>query len=184
MFGSFPVTVNRALGSLPTVLARGIHTIPFSLQRRVLTHSLEYLFRETIEDGDFDFLEERCFRVHIKDVGINWYFTSRDRQLAVSRYGQADACISGNLREFLQLISRREDPDTLFFQRRLMIEGDTETGLQIKNLLDELDLDSAPGFVRKGLEGLCDITCTLQDLPQSQDPSQERAAADPAKAQN
>ena len=31
---------------------------------------------------------------------------------------------------------RLEDPDTLFFSRRLVIEGDTELGLALKNALD------------------------------------------------
>jgi predicted lipid carrier protein YhbT len=39
------------------------------------------------------------------------------------------------------LASRREDPDTLFFHRRLCIEGETETGLHVKNLLDALEYD-------------------------------------------
>ena len=34
---------------------------------------------------------------------------------------------------------RDEDPDTLFFARRLTIEGDTELGLMVKNALDALD---------------------------------------------
>ncbi|MEE8428093.1 MAG: SCP2 sterol-binding domain-containing protein, partial [Gammaproteobacteria bacterium] len=36
----------------------------------------------------------------------------------------------------------REDSDTLFFQRRLRMEGDTELGLEIKNFLDSLDADA------------------------------------------
>ena len=50
----------------------------------------------------------------------------------------------GNGREFLLRASRQEDPDTLFFRRRLMIEGDTDLGLGIKNLLDSLDPDGWP----------------------------------------
>ncbi|HHO69282.1 MAG TPA: hypothetical protein ENK12_09640, partial [Gammaproteobacteria bacterium] len=38
-------------------------------------------------------------------------------------------------------VTRSEDPDTLFFHRRLILEGETETGLYIKNLLDALDFD-------------------------------------------
>jgi predicted lipid carrier protein YhbT len=34
---------------------------------------------------------------------------------------------------------REEDPDTLFFCRRLILEGDTELGLLFKNTLDGLD---------------------------------------------
>ncbi|MGB7997639.1 MAG: SCP2 sterol-binding domain-containing protein, partial [Photobacterium halotolerans] len=40
--------------------------------------------------------------------------------------------------------ARKVDPDTLFFQRRLTMQGDTELGLAVKNLLDSLDLDSLP----------------------------------------
>jgi predicted lipid carrier protein YhbT len=32
------------------------------------------------------------------------------------------------------IAARKQDPDTLFFQRRLVIEGDTELGLYVKNL--------------------------------------------------
>ncbi|EXJ09542.1 ubiquinone anaerobic biosynthesis accessory factor UbiT [Nitrincola nitratireducens] len=37
------------------------------------------------------------------------------------------------------MAKRTEDPDSLFFQRQLSIEGDTELGLGIKNLLDSLE---------------------------------------------
>ena len=46
----------------------------------------------------------------------------------------------------LLLATRREDPDTLFFNRRLNIEGDTETGLHVKNLLDSLEYDVQSHF--------------------------------------
>ena len=39
------------------------------------------------------------------------------------------------------LLARRlEDPDTLFFSRRLSMEGDTELGLLVKNTLDAIEL--------------------------------------------
>jgi predicted lipid carrier protein YhbT len=38
-----------------------------------------------------------------------------------------------------RLAARKEDPDTLFFSRRLVMEGDTELGLLIKNTLDAID---------------------------------------------
>ena len=40
--------------------------------------------------------------------------------------------------------ARREDPDTLFFQRLLAIEGDTALGLEIKNFLDRLEWEALP----------------------------------------
>lgn len=56
-------------------------------------------------------------------------------------HGGWDVRIHGSLDDFWLLATRAEDPDTLFFQRRLAIEGDTETGLTLKNLLDALDYD-------------------------------------------
>ena len=42
------------------------------------------------------------------------------------------------LRDYLALALRREDADTLFFTRRIVIEGDTALGLEIRNALDAL----------------------------------------------
>jgi len=53
----------------------------------------------------------------------------------------ANCIISGNLESFIQLITTQQDPDTLFFNRELNIEGETETGVHIKNLLDSLEYD-------------------------------------------
>lgn len=52
-----------------------------------------------------------------------------------------DVRIRGTFADFWCMATRAEDPDTLFFQRRLAIEGDTETGLALKNLLDALEYD-------------------------------------------
>jgi predicted lipid carrier protein YhbT len=52
--------------------------------------------------------------------------------------------MSGQLHAFLLMLARREDPDTLFFQRLLAIEGDTALGLEIKNFLDRLEWEALP----------------------------------------
>ena len=50
----------------------------------------------------------------------------------------------GTLTDLLQLASRREDADTLFFQRRLTLTGDVELGLRVRNLLDQLPWERFP----------------------------------------
>jgi predicted lipid carrier protein YhbT len=67
-------------------------------------------------------------------------------------------CFRGELHAYLKLLTRQEDPDTLFFNRQLSIEGDTELGLAIKNLLDGIDWP--PPFLKK----LTDLLTRL--LPQ------------------
>jgi O2-independent ubiquinone biosynthesis accessory factor UbiT len=58
--------------------------------------------------------------------------------------GRPDVVIRARPRDYLSLALRREDPDTLFFTRRLAIEGDTELGLIVKNALDAIDWDALP----------------------------------------
>ena len=53
--------------------------------------------------------------------------------------GDTDLAFSANVVDYLKLIRREEDPDTLFFNRKLQIEGDTELGLVVKNWLDSVE---------------------------------------------
>ncbi len=46
---------------------------------------------------------------------------------------------------------RRVDADTLFFSRRLTMEGDTELGLGLKNALDAIDWTKLPAELLKTL---------------------------------
>ncbi len=57
----------------------------------------------------------------------------------------ADVTIRSTVSGFLALALRREDPDTLFFTRRLIMTGDTELGLVVKNLLDAIDWSRPSG---------------------------------------
>jgi predicted lipid carrier protein YhbT len=58
--------------------------------------------------------------------------------------GPADLTIRSTSAGFLSLALRREDPDTLFFTRRLVMTGDTELGLVVKNALDAIDWSRLP----------------------------------------
>jgi predicted lipid carrier protein YhbT len=55
-----------------------------------------------------------------------------------------DLTIRSTASGFLALALRREDPDTLFFTRRLVMTGDTDLGLVVKNVLDAIDWSRLP----------------------------------------
>lgn len=59
--------------------------------------------------------------------------------------GRPDVTIRASLADYAALALRREDADTLFFTRRLVIEGDTALGLELKNALDALGSLVSPG---------------------------------------
>lgn len=141
-----PVEVVRKISR---TLVRGASLVPFAVQRSALSRVMDVALQEPLADGDFEFLKGKWLKVEITDAGLCWYFTCTDQdKLLISEQQQADVCIRGKLKEFLQLTARTEDPDTLFFQRRLQIEGDTELGLEVKNLLDGVDQDGLPTLLR------------------------------------
>lgn len=152
-----PPSPRQMAHKLPRILLKPVNHTPFILQRLLLEAALKHIFAETIRDGDFEFLRDRHLKVEIADLKLCWYFSFNGRRITVTRHAQADTTISGGLREFLLLMSRQEDPDTLFFQRRLQISGDTELGLEVKNMLDTIDLDNLPTPIRRGLDRTASI---------------------------
>ncbi|SHO55279.1 ubiquinone anaerobic biosynthesis accessory factor UbiT [Vibrio quintilis] len=139
-----------------------IHLVPNFLQRQFLLDGLNIVFKEALEEGDFEFLENKWLKVEVKDLDVFWMIGYTGEGLIVSDQSMsdgltADACFRGNLNDFVLIAGRKEDPDTLFFQRRLVIEGDTEFGLEIKNLIDGVDLDTLPAILKTLLGQLSDF---------------------------
>ncbi|MFA0071016.1 SCP2 domain-containing protein, partial [Vibrio breoganii] len=113
--------------------------LPKTVQKRALLEALKNVFKEALEDGDFEFLEDKWLKVSIKDMGLSWCISYQNEQLVVADNEVVeDVSFSGNLNDLVLIAGRKEDPDTLFFQRRLSIEGDTELGLEVKNLMDSV----------------------------------------------
>lgn len=80
-------------------------------------------------------------RLRVTDAQIGFDFEwSSGRFVACQNLGDADLTISASAYDFVLLARRQEDPDTLFFSRRLSMQGDTELGLVVKNALDALEL--------------------------------------------
>lgn len=148
-------TLSQKLGSdLPKII-KVLPKPPFILQKKLGEKILEKLMAEQIEMGDFDCLEGKWVNIIVKDMGLSFFLTFHDGQLQLSRpTSQADVVFSGNSREFILLASRSEDPDTLFFQRRLLIEGDTELALSIKNSIDGIDFDNWPNWLNQIMQKL------------------------------
>ncbi|MEA5672439.1 SCP2 sterol-binding domain-containing protein [Pseudomonas sp. MH2] len=128
------------------LLKLGQH-VPFVWQKLAIEQLSARLFAEPLREGAFELLRGHWLRLHVSDLGLSWCVTCQGARLKVVARSTADVTIRGNWREFLLLASRQEDPDTLFFRRRLVIEGDTELGLGVKNLLDALDPEQMPPSV-------------------------------------
>ncbi|MBB3190331.1 ubiquinone anaerobic biosynthesis accessory factor UbiT [Halomonas cerina] len=118
--------------------------VPLHVKRRLVEPLPNRTFAEPLAEGEFDALEGRGITLAIEDLGMALTLTLAGERLTVCAE-LGEATIRGGWREFLCLATRREDPDALFFQRRLLIEGDTELGLMAKNLLDGREEGLAQG---------------------------------------
>jgi predicted lipid carrier protein YhbT len=129
--------------------------IPYSAQKPLLAVVLNQAFREPLQHGELDFLEGAKVRIKVTDLCIDWLISvGSDKFVPVDRELKDDVCISGESPDFILLATRQADPDTLFFQRRIRIEGDTELGLGVKNTMDSMDWDDLPLPLRRLLQGI------------------------------
>ncbi len=88
-----------------------------------------------------DILQDKRLSIRVRDARLGFDFSWNGQRFAPSSpHADPDLAISANAQDFLLLAQRRQDPDTLFFNRRLVMEGDTELGLVVKNALDALEL--------------------------------------------
>lgn len=121
-------------------LSLPLRLVPSAVHSRALAVLLNQVMKEALTDGELDFLEGRRVGIEIDDMGIQYRLGVEGRRVQGFGNGSPpDAAVAGGLREFLLLAARREDADTLFFQRRLRMSGDTELGLYLKNFLDAFE---------------------------------------------
>lgn len=134
--------------------------------RRAAAGFINQALHMAIARGELIFLERRRLGICFDDLGVTSLFTFESgRVLMLAPTVTPEVTIRGRFSEFVRLATRQIDPDTLFFQRRLAIEGDVSLGLMIKNFLDALDLEEFPMLVRTSLT-VCDkmldlLTSTL-----------------------
>ena len=82
-------------------------------------------------------------KLRLRVTDAQWTFDFawlNGRFAACQNPGEADLTISASAYDFVLLARRQEDPDSLFFSRRLAMEGDTELGLLVKNTIDAIEL--------------------------------------------
>lgn len=141
----------------PSLISVPVKLAPFALKRQVLEQVLSWQFRQALADEELDFLEGRWLSIHVRDIGLLWYTSVINGRLVVSPEAEADVSFSADASDLLMIAARKQDPDTLFFQRRLVIEGDTELGLYVKNLMDAIELEQMPRALRIMLLQLADF---------------------------
>jgi len=120
-----------------------------------LASALNRLLVSHLDDDTLTALHARPVGIEVPDAGLRMVVCWNGQVFTpVAEGAHPDVRIQACTIDLLRLIRRQTDPDTLFFNRRLLIEGDTELGLLLKNTLDGIDPASLlpawlPAFVKK-----------------------------------
>lgn len=127
--------------TLPKALARVAEKLPQQPPALALVAALNLALGRLIPREPLEPLLGKHLRIRVTDAGLSLRFCLTEKGFRPVFDGAApDLTISARARDFLALALREEDPDTLFFSRRLLMEGDTALGLLVKNTLDAVDL--------------------------------------------
>jgi O2-independent ubiquinone biosynthesis accessory factor UbiT len=139
---SLPMPLDRTF-LLPS-LSTALRLIPDAMHTRLFSAMINHLLKGQTLADELGPLEGKRIRLSVADTGNEITFMVRGGRLNSYRCragGDWDVRIRGRLEDFWRLAARIEDPDTLFFHRHLDLEGETEAGLYLKNLLDAMEFD-------------------------------------------
>ena len=143
---------------LPRLLTLPLGLVPSRLNSGVLAQILNRVFKPELDAGELDFLDGRVMLIRVDDAQLSFRLTlQRGRLHSATGQGKPDLSIEGSVYDFLLLATRREDPDTLFFNRRLRLGGSTELGLYVKNFLDSLELEARLGPLLTAMNRATDL---------------------------
>jgi len=85
-------------------------------------------------------LDGKVFFFEASDISKGFYLliTGGEIKVVLHRTAPPDVSMRGNMTVLLDVLSGKVDPDTVFFSRKLEIEGDTATAIHFKNILASL----------------------------------------------
>lgn len=117
-----------------------------------LSTALNIFLRRKLPAELFQRLEGREVMIDVREPALTMSFVIRGRRFVPVRpSGSPELKFRASARDFVLLAAREEDADTLFFKRRLVVEGDTELALLVKNTLDAVESPRVRAVLMRGL---------------------------------
>lgn len=131
---------------VPAAIASVVAHLPQQPPTLALTTLLNAALGRVLPRDALEPLTGRHLCLRVTDAGLSLDFSLGERGFQrASPRAKPDLVLAACARDYLALALREEDADSLFFSRRLIMEGDTELGLLVKNTLDAVDWDALPG---------------------------------------
>ena len=124
---------------IPNPVSKFISLLPRYPGSVILTSALNLLLSNRLPTDIGNQVRGKRLKIQVTDACAVFSFIFNGTSFtACSSKGEFDLTISASAQDFLLLAMNKEDADTLFFNRRLVMEGDTDLGLLIKNTLDSM----------------------------------------------
>jgi len=140
----------------PSIISSIVTKLPLSFNGKLIEFACKHIFEEQLEEGEFDFLKDKNIAVHLIDAKLTIGLGFDGRKLTCNHFDsesfEADAQLSIDVSDAIALIKQEIDPDTLFFQRKLKISGDTELAHHVKNTIDTIDPEKVPTPLLKAID--------------------------------
>lgn len=128
------------LPPLPLPLRGLLQRLPWQPPSLLLALSLQRLMWPKLRESQRRQLAGAVVAIEIEDLGLQcrvWLVEGRGFAVAPATLAPR-VRVRASSAGYLRLLKGQEDPDRLFFERALVLEGDTEYGLLLKNTLDAL----------------------------------------------
>lgn len=92
-------------------------------------------FRERLKE-----VNDKLFLFEATDLNKKFFLHIKDSDIKIAPHlaKKPDVIMKGETKTFFGLLLGKEDPDTVFFSRRLEISGDTAAAIHFKNILNSL----------------------------------------------
>ena len=106
-------SIKPALLNLPSPLL----LIPRSISNKTISTVFNQAFSQSITDGELDFLTNKWVFIKINDLNVSFCLSlNKGKIICADNEHISSLRISANSCDFLSMIAKEKDPDTLLFQ--------------------------------------------------------------------
>jgi O2-independent ubiquinone biosynthesis accessory factor UbiT len=133
--------MNQTRHIIPLRLGKLLAKLPSSPGSFLFISALNMTLSKRLPNDVKASLANKKLRIKVIDAQLLFDFKWKNNHFCADQHlDSIDLTISATAYDFFLLAKRLEDPDALFFSRRLIMEGETELGLLVKNAIDAIEL--------------------------------------------
>lgn len=122
---------------VPSWVRRVVSQLPVWPPSMVAAQALNRLWWPMVDADTRQALSGRVVALLVDDLGLSFHLIAEPTGLRPAPMAQAPSLrLKASAPIYWRLLQGQDDPDTLFFDRLMVMEGDTEFGLLLKNTLD------------------------------------------------